>query len=71
MKDDYNPTGIQEYKIRETNKLKIQLSLMCAIQNIISIVCFIVLAIEFNRWYLSLISILFFVTAKIKDEIGK
>ena len=45
-----------------------KMNLMCIIKNIVSIICFTILAIIFNHWWIIFFSLLFMVKAEEKND---
>ena len=45
-----------------------KMNLLCIIKNIVSIICFTILAIMFNRWWIIFFSLLFMVKAEEKND---
>jgi hypothetical protein len=54
----------------EDNKTLITLFLITLIKNAISMICFIILAIAFKKWWLSLFSILFCSSMNFSNKSG-
>ena len=50
------------------NEYSFKMNLMCIIKNIVSIICFTILAIIFNHWWIIFFSLLFMVKAEEKDD---
>ena len=49
-------------------KYSFKMNLLCIIKNIVSIICFTILAIMFNHWWIIFFSLLFMVKAEEKDD---
>ena len=45
-----------------------KMNLICIIKNIVSIICFTILAIIFNHWWIIFFSLLFMVKVEKKDD---
>ena len=45
-----------------------KMNLICIIKNIVSIICFTILAIMFNHWWIIFFSLLFMVKVEKKDD---
>lgn len=45
-----------------------KMNLMCIIKNIVSIICFTILAIIFNHWWIIFFSLLFMVSLEDKNN---
>ena len=55
---------IEEEEIYYTFKL----NMICAVKNIISLICFTILAVVFNKWWLVLLSVLFLSSVSKGDD---
>lgn len=49
---------------------ELKLYLICFIRNVISLICFTILSIVFNKWWIALLSILFWSGVEIKKDKG-
>lgn len=45
-----------------------KINLLCIIKNIVTIICFTILAIMFNHWWIIFFSLLFMVKVEEKDD---
>ena len=45
-----------------------KMNLLCIIKNIVSIICFTILAIMFNHWWIIFFSLLFMVKVETKED---
>lgn len=50
------------------NEYSFKINLLCIIKNIVTIICFTILAIIFNHWWIIFFSLLFMVKAEEKDD---
>lgn len=50
---------------------KIKIYIIWALKNVITLICFTILAILFNKWWIVLFSVLFYSTLKLNEENDK